>query len=49
MSVIMEDTVQKTKFSIKDFFRKFDQIRTHLLKKSLMENFIFGAVRMQPS
>ena len=38
------------KFSIKDFFRKFDQIRRrlriwlHLLKKSLMENFIFCAV-----
>ena len=28
------------KFSIKDFFRKFDQI----LRKSLMENFIFYAV-----
>ena len=38
------------KFSIKDFFRKCDQIRSflliwsHLLKKSLMENFIFCAV-----
>ena len=37
-------------FSIKDFFRKCDQIRSflriwsHLLKKSLMENFIFCAV-----
>ena len=35
------------KFSIKDFFSKCDQIRrklqiwSHLLKKSLMENFIF--------
>ena len=29
------------KFSIKDFFSKCDQIRTHLLKKSLMENVIF--------
>ena len=35
------------KFSIKDFFLKYDQIRSflriwsHLLKKSLMENFIF--------
>ena len=34
-------------FSIKDFFGKCDQIRrklriwSHLLKKSLMENFIF--------
>ena len=38
------------KFSIEDFFSKFDQIRrklqiwSHLLKKSLMENFIFCAV-----
>ena len=36
------------KFFIKDFFSKYDQIRTftslpHLLKKSLMENFIFCA------
>ena len=36
------------KFSIKDFFSKCDQIRSklriwsHLLKKSLLENFIFG-------
>ena len=39
------------KFSIKDFFSKCDRIRmkerswSHLLKKSLMENFIFCAVR----
>ena len=38
------------KFSIKDFFSKSDQIRrklrilSHLLQKSLMENFIFCAV-----
>ena len=38
------------KFSIKDFFSKCDQIRSfqrilsHLLKKSLMENFVFCAV-----
>ena len=43
-------TAQKMKFSIKDFFSKCDQIRSflriwsHLLKKSLMENFIFCAV-----
>ena len=43
-------TAQKMKFSIKDFFRKCDQIRrklriwSPLLKKSLMENFIFCAV-----
>ena len=38
------------KFSIKDFFSKFDQICSalriwsHLLKKFLMENFIFRVV-----
>ena len=32
---------KKWKFSIKDFFRSFLQIWSHLLKKSLMENFIF--------
>ena len=38
------------KFSIKDFLRKCDQIRwklrirSHLLKKSLMENLIFCSV-----
>ena len=38
------------KFSIKDFFSKFDQIRSflliwsHLLKKFLTENFIFCAL-----
>ena len=43
-------TAQKMKFSIKDFFSKCDQICSflriwsHLLKKSLMENFIFCAV-----
>ena len=41
---------QKMKFSIKDFFSKCDQIRSfqliwsNLLKKTLMENFIFCAV-----
>ena len=40
-------TAQKMKFSIKDFLSKYDRIRnflriwSHLLKKSLMENFIF--------
>ena len=30
------------KFSIKDFFSKFEQGHiTHLMKKSLIENFIF--------
>ena len=43
-------TAQKMRFSIKDFFSKCDQIRSflriwsHLLKKSLMENFIFCEV-----
>ena len=43
-------TAQKLKFSTKDFSSKCDQIRrklrilSHLLNKSLMENFIFGAV-----
>ena len=40
----------QTKFSIKDFFSKYDQIRSflriwsYLLGKSFMENFIFCAV-----
>ena len=44
-------TVQKIKFFIKDFFSKCDQICrklwiwSHLLKKSLMENFIFCAMK----
>ena len=38
-------TAQKMKFFIKDFFSKYDQIRS-LLKKYLMENFIFCAVFM---
>ena len=44
------DTAQKMKFSIKDFFSKCDQILrklricSYLLKKSLIENFIFCAV-----
>ena len=39
-------TAPTMKFSVKDFFNKFDQIRSflricsNLLKKSLMENFI---------
>ena len=41
------------KFSIKDFFSKYDQIcrklwiLSHLLKKSFMENFIFYAVKIE--
>ena len=40
-------TAQEMKFSINDFFSKCDEIRSflriwsHLLKKPLMENFIF--------
>ena len=34
------------KFFIKDFFSKCDQIRSFLLKKSLMENFTFGAEKV---
>ena len=43
-------TTQKMKFSIKDYISKCDQIHSflriwsHLLKKFLMENFIFSAV-----
>ena len=43
------------KFSIKSFFSKCDQIRSflriwsHLLKKSLTENFFFGSAINQPS
>ena len=46
-------TGQKMKFSIKNFFSKCDQIHSllrvwsHLLKKSLMENFIFCAVDIE--
>ena len=45
-------TAQKAKFSIKNFFNKCDQLHrflciwSNLLKKSLMENFIFGAVNI---
>ena len=41
---------KKMKFSIEDFFSKCDpyflRIWSHLLKKSLMENFIFCAVSL---
>ena len=49
-SLLLQYTTQKMKFSIKDIFSKCDQIRrklqiwSRLLKKSLMENFIFCAV-----
>ena len=52
-STLQMFTAQKMKFSIKDFFSKCDQIRrklriwSHLLKKSLMENFFFCAVVLE--
>ena len=50
-NLLMTSTAQKMKFSIKGFFSKCDQtrwnllIQSHLLKKSLMENFIFCVVQ----
>ena len=47
---LLSHTAQKMKFSIKDFFSKCDQICrklqiwSDLLRKSLIENFIFSAV-----
>ena len=49
--IISDNTVQKMKFSIKNFFSRCDQNRSflrmwsHLLNKSLMENFVFCAVQ----
>ena len=46
---------KKMKFSIMDFFSKYDQIHSssrissHLMMKSLMENLIFCAVYISPS
>ena len=51
MALLTENTAQKMKFSIKDFFSKCDQILSflqiwsHLLRKSLMESFILCAVK----
>ena len=48
---LSKSTAQKMKFYIKGFFSKCDQICrklriwSHLVKKSLMENFIFGLVK----
>ena len=42
------NTAQKMKFSIKDFFSKYDQIGSDLVtftKESLMENLIFCVVK----
>ena len=47
LKLFLYDFSQKMKFSIKDFFTKCDQIlrklriSSHLLKKSLLENFFF--------
>ena len=51
MTNMKQYTTQKMKFPIKNFFSKFDQIRiwTHLLKKFLMESFIFCAVVVELS
>ena len=46
---LIRNTGQKIKFSIKDLCSKFMQFPAdlvNLLKKSLMENFIFGAVKV---
>ena len=46
-----KSTAEKVKLTIKDFFSNCDQIRwkqrlwSHLLRKSLLENFIFCAVK----
>ena len=51
--LVISITAQKMKFSIKDFFSKYDQICrkmriwSHLLKKSSVENFIFCAVHSE--
>ena len=50
MDLFVTITVLKMKFSTKDFFSNCDKVRrklriwSHLLKKSLMENFIFCVV-----
>ena len=50
VGIVLLFSAQKMKFSIKDLFSKCDQIRnflwiwSHLMKKSLIENFIFSAV-----
>ena len=48
--ILLINTAQKMKFSIRNVFSKCGQIRSylriwsHLVKKSLIENFIFCAV-----
>ena len=49
--ILVTITAQKMKFSIRDFFSKYDQILrkariwSHLLKKFLMKNFYFCVVQ----
>ena len=45
-SRITKNAAQKMRFSIKDFLSKCEKLRiwSHLLKKSLAENFIFCAL-----
>ena len=45
--ISLVNTAQKMKFSINDFFSKCDRIWSHLLKKSIMENFIFCVVKCE--
>ena len=51
---VMNDTAEKLKFSIKDFFSKCDKIRrklricSYLLKTFLTENFVFLCSVTQP-
>ena len=55
VSVVKTITTQKMKFFIMGFFNKCDQIHrklqiwSHLLKKTLIENFIFCAVYLRQS
>ena len=44
MTVSTTITAQKMKFSIKDFFSKYDSDLVTFTEKSLMKNFIFCAV-----
>ena len=53
LQAVKPSTAQKLKFFITNLFRKCDQIHwklriwSHLLKKSLVECFVFCAVKMQ--
>ena len=51
--LVSQSTAEKGKFSIKDFFSKCEQIHrklqiwSHLLEKSLIEDFFFCSVQVQ--